>query len=153
MNAPQLETPIGRAAGGVGEPVRHEAAHLHVAGEATYIDDIPELRGTVHAAFGLSQRAHARIRSLDLAAVRSSPGVVDVIVADDIPGENNFGPILPDDPILAPGLVQCIGQPIFMVVAETVDQARARGAPRGHRLRGTARADHHRAGAGARSRT
>jgi xanthine dehydrogenase large subunit len=124
VNAPQAETGLARAAGGVGEPVRHEAAHLHVAGEATYIDDIREARGTVHAAFGLAQQAHARIVSLDLAAVRAAPGVVDVITADDIPGENNFGPVLPDDPILAPGLVQCIGQPVFMVVAETVDQAR-----------------------------
>jgi xanthine dehydrogenase large subunit len=124
MNAPKLEPPLARAAGGVGESVRHEAAHLHVAGEATYIDDILEARGTVHAAFGLSQQAHARIRSMDLSAVRASPGVVDVITADDIPGDNNFGPVLADDPILAPGLVQCIGQPIFMVVADTVDQAR-----------------------------
>ncbi len=124
MNAPQLEPPLARAAGGVGDPVRHEAAHLHVAGEATYIDDILEARGTVHAAFGLSQQAHARIRSMDLSAVRASPGVVDVITAEDIPGENNFGPVVADDPILAPGLVQCIGQPLFMVVAHTVDQAR-----------------------------
>jgi xanthine dehydrogenase large subunit len=124
VNAPELEPPLARAAGGVGEPVRHEAAHLHVAGEATYIDDIREARGTVHAAFGLSQRAHARIVAMDLSAVRAAPGVVAVITADDIPGENNFGPVLHDDPILAPGLVQCIGQPVFMVVAETVDQAR-----------------------------
>jgi len=111
-------------AGGVGEPIRHESAHLHVAGEATYVDDIPELRGTLHAAFGLSSRPHARLVSIDLEPVRAVPGVVAVLTARDIPGENNFGPIVKDDPILADGLVQYVGQPIFLVVATTVDVAR-----------------------------
>ena len=83
-----------RIRGGVGVPVRHDSAHLHVAGEAIYVDDIPEARGTLHAAFGLSTRAHARIRSLGLERVRAAPGVVAVLTAADIPGENDFGPIL-----------------------------------------------------------
>ncbi len=112
------------ARGAVGEPVRHDSAHLHVAGEAAYTDDILEARGTLHAAFGLSQRAHARIRSMDLAAVRAAPGVVAVLTAADIPGENNVGPILHDDPLLAAAEVQFVGQPVFLVVAETVDAAR-----------------------------
>src|ERR1700729_2275817 len=84
---------------GVGLP--HESATLHVSGEATYTDDIAELRGTLHAALGLSPHAHARIVSLDLDAVRAAPGVVAVLTAADIPGENNCGPVLHDDPILA----------------------------------------------------
>jgi len=119
--------PMGAAAtshGGVGEPVRHDSAHLHVSGEAPYTDDLLEARGTLHGAFGLSERAHARIKAMDLAPVRAAPGVVAVLTAADIPGENNVGPILHDDPILAAEEVQYIGQPIFMVVAETVDQAR-----------------------------
>ena len=59
-----------RPAAGVSHP--HESAHLHVAGEAIYVDDIPEIAGTLHAALGLSEKAHARIRSLDLAPVRSA---------------------------------------------------------------------------------
>ena len=42
----------GGARVGISRP--HESAHLHVAGEATYIDDIPELAGTLHCALGLS---------------------------------------------------------------------------------------------------
>jgi xanthine dehydrogenase large subunit len=110
--------------GAVGVATRHESAHLHVAGAATYTDDIPEVRGTLHAAFGLSTRAHARIVAMDLDAVRNAPGVVAVIVAGDIPGENNFGPVVKDDPILADGVVHYVGQPVFLVVAETVDAAR-----------------------------
>ena len=75
-------------AAGVGHP--HESAHLHVAGEALYVDDIPEIAGTLHAALGLSEKAHARIRSIDLAAVRAAPGVVAVLTAADIPGRERL---------------------------------------------------------------
>ena len=61
---------------GVAQP--HESARLHVLGQATYTDDIAELRGTLHAALGLSARAHARIAAIDLAPVRASAGVVAV---------------------------------------------------------------------------
>ncbi len=56
--------------------------------------------------------------------MRAAPGVVAVLIAADIPGENNVGPILHDDPILAATEVQFIGQPIFLVVAESVGAAR-----------------------------
>jgi xanthine dehydrogenase large subunit len=107
-----------------GAPMPHESAHLHVAGEAVYVDDIPELAGTLHAALGLSARAHAIVKSVDLAAVREMPGVVAVLTAADIPGENNCGPIAHDDPIFADGLVQYIGQPMFAVIARSYDEAR-----------------------------
>ena len=113
---------VGEPAAGAASP--HESASLHVSGEALYTDDIPELRGTLYAALGLSQRAHARITEMDLEAVRQAPGVIDVLVAGDIPGENNCGPVLHDDPLLADGRVQYLGQPVFMVVAESVDAAR-----------------------------
>ena len=124
MNDPRLFQGTAVARGSVGEPVRHESAHLHVSGEAAYTDDILEAHGTLHAAFGLSQRAHARLKAMDLAAVRAAPGVVAVITAADIPGKNDVGPILHDDPILAANEIQYLGQPIFLVAAETVDQAR-----------------------------
>ena len=108
----------------VGESTPHESAHLHVAGEATYVDDISELAGTLYAAPGTSQRAHARIKSMNLDAVKASEGVVAVLIAKDIPGHNDCGPIIKDDPILADGLVQYFGQPMFVVVATTVTEAR-----------------------------
>ncbi len=111
-------------AGGVGQSQSHESAHLHVSGEANYIDDIKELKGTLYVATGTSTRAHARIKSLDLSQVNKSEGVVAVIVAKDIPGKNNFGPILDDDPILVESEVQYVGHSIFAVAAKTVNQAR-----------------------------
>ena len=110
--------------GAAGTPEPHDSSRLHVAGRATYVDDIPEPRGLLHVAVGMSSVSHARIRSIDLTEVRHAPGVVAVITADDIAGDNNCGPVVPDDPILAPGLVQYIGQAVFAVAAVSVDDAR-----------------------------
>jgi xanthine dehydrogenase large subunit len=119
-------TPALKAAGwaavGVARP--HESAALHVLGQANYTDDIAEVRGTLHAALGLSGKPHAKIVSIDLAPVRASGGVVAVLTASDIPGVNDCGPIIHDDPILADELVQYAGQPMFIVVADTHDNAR-----------------------------
>ena len=121
MNAMNERDPHGAVAGAA---LPHDSAHLHVSGAATYIDDIAELRGTLHAAIGTSERAHARIVSIDLSAVRAAPGVVLVMVAADIPGKNDYGPVIADDPIFATDVVQYYGQSVFAVAAHTVEQAR-----------------------------
>jgi xanthine dehydrogenase large subunit len=108
----------------VGKSDPHESAHLHVAGEAAYVDDLAEQAGTKHIALGLSQCAHGRIKLLDLSLVKAAKGVVAVLTSSDIPGINDCGPIIKDDPILADGLVQYIGQPMFAVVATSFIAAR-----------------------------
>ena len=115
---------VDAAAGVVGRTHVHESAALHVAGTATYIDDLPELSGTLHAALGLSPLAHGRLRGIAVDKLRALPGVVDVVTAADIPGANNCGPIVHDDPILAQDLVQYLGQPMFAVLAESREAAR-----------------------------
>jgi xanthine dehydrogenase large subunit len=110
--------------GAAGTPVAHDSSALHVSGRAGYTDDLPEPRDLLHLALGLSERPHARIRGIDLSAVKDAPGVVAVMTAADIPGHNNCGPVDDDDPILAPGLVQYVGQAVFAVAADTVEQAR-----------------------------
>ena len=107
-----------------GVSVAHESAALHVSGDATYVDDIAELAGTLYVALGQSSEAHARLRAINLDAVKNAPGVVAVLTAADIPGHNDCGPIIQDDPILADGLVQFVGQPIFAVIAESFTAAR-----------------------------
>ncbi len=116
--------PRSGIAGAVGLAIPHESSEKHVSGEAIYTDDIPEPKGLLHLAVGMSSKAHARISSVDLGAVRAAPGVIDVMTADDIPGDNNCGPVIADDPVFAPGLVQYAGQAVFAVAAKTVDQAR-----------------------------
>jgi len=108
----------------VGQSHPHESAILHVLGEAVYTDDIPEAQGTLHAALGLSAKAHAHILSLNLEPVKAMPGVVAVYTYKDIPGTNDCGPIIHDDPILAEEKVEYVGQPVFIVVADTHDNAR-----------------------------
>jgi xanthine dehydrogenase large subunit len=107
---------------GVSRP--HESAHLHVSGQATYVDDIPEAAGTLHAALGLSPVAHGRLLGIDLQRLRALPGVVAVLTAADIPGVNDCGPIVHDDPILADGTLRYLGQPVFAVIGTTRDLAR-----------------------------
>lgn len=114
----------GTIQGAVGTTVAHDSAALHVNGKAIYTDDIIEPQGLLHLAVGLSTKPHARISGFNLDAVRRAPGVVDVITASDIVGHNNCGPVMDDDPILAPGLVQYVGQAIFAVAARTVVEAR-----------------------------
>jgi xanthine dehydrogenase large subunit len=111
-------------AGAVGSPIPHDSGHLHVSGEALYVDDIAEPRDMLHLAVGMSAKPHANIRKLDLSAVLAAPGVVDVMSAADIPGANNCGPVVADDPIFAAGLVEYAGQSVFAVAAATVGQAR-----------------------------
>ncbi len=124
MSADRSAREPGTIRGGVGEAEPHESAHLHVTGEALYTDDIPLPEGTLHAAIGISERTHARIRNLDLSRVRAAPEVVAVLTAADIPGENNHGPVVHDDPIFAEEIVEYTGQSLFAVVATSVEAAR-----------------------------
>ncbi len=117
--------PQDRPRGGVREPTPHESAHKHVAGEAVYIDDIPEPADALHICLGLSQRAHAKILSVDLSQVTGANGVVGVLTARDIPGNNDVSPAgSHDEPVFAEDRVLFHGQPMFAVVAETRDAAR-----------------------------
>nr|WP_295890273.1 xanthine dehydrogenase molybdopterin binding subunit [uncultured Devosia sp.] len=104
---------------------RHDSGPKHVAGSAEYIDDMVEPEGTMHAYLALSTKAHAEIVSIDYAAVKAAPGVIGILTADDIPGENDVSPSHKhDEPIFATGKVHFWGQPLFAVVAETRDLAR-----------------------------
>jgi xanthine dehydrogenase large subunit len=103
----------------------HDSAIKQVAGRADYIDDLVEPAGTLHAYLGLANTAHAEITGMDLEAVRAAPGVVLVLTAGDVIGENDISSNhLHDEPILAETLVHYWGQPLFAVIAETRDAAR-----------------------------
>jgi xanthine dehydrogenase large subunit len=109
--------------GGAGTSRMHDSARLHVTGEAQYVDDLPVPAGTLHAAIGISAYANARITALDLDLVGQAPGVVSVLTAHDIPGENLLSFPQADEPVLAATHVACVGQPVFAVAAESFLQA------------------------------
>ncbi|MFT7400527.1 MAG: xanthine dehydrogenase large subunit [Hydrogenophaga sp.] len=123
MNAPDLSllrTPE-RAAG---QSRPHESARAQVAGAATYIDDIPELRGTLHAAPVCSHIAHGTLRGIDTAAALAIPGVRAVIDARHIPGDKTLAAFAHDEPVFATDTVQFVGQVVALVVADDVMTAR-----------------------------
>lgn len=97
----------------------HDSGPLHVSGAARYADDVPLPPGAVHIAFGCSERARARILSVDLAAVRAAAGVIEVLTGADLPRPIDVSPSAHDEPLLALGEVHFHGHPIFMVIAES----------------------------------
>jgi xanthine dehydrogenase large subunit len=102
----------------MGKPLPHDAAPLHVTGQARYIDDLSMANG-LHLAFGLSTVAHGEITGIDLSAVKAAPGVVAVLSAEDLPDMPDCSPSAHDEPLLAVGKVHYVGQPVFLVVAES----------------------------------
>ena len=122
-NAPPKPTsPASGPAAGVTQA--HESARAQVAGAATYIDDMPEVRGTLHAAPILSTVAHGKLLGVDAAAALAMPGVRGVVLSQDIPGDPMLAAFAGDEPVFAMDTVQHIGQVIGVVVADTVMQAR-----------------------------
>ncbi|MGL4230835.1 MAG: xanthine dehydrogenase molybdopterin binding subunit, partial [Casimicrobium sp.] len=120
MNARLPETQSGV----IGSDVPHDSAHLHVRGAATYTDDIPEPRGTVYAALATSPIAHGTLNANHLDAALASEGVIAAYTAADILGENKYGAIIHDEPFLAEGKVEFVGQPVAVVLARTMREAR-----------------------------
>lgn len=113
-------TPQGVA----GKSHKHESAERQVSGQARYIDDMPEAANIHHVAVGVSSVASGTITSIDLSQVKISEGVIDVITVHDIPGHTDIGPVFPGDPLLAGSEILYHSQPIFAVLATSVNLAR-----------------------------
>jgi aerobic carbon-monoxide dehydrogenase large subunit len=104
-----------------------------ITGSATYTDDV-KLPGMTFAAFARSPYAHARLKSVDVAAARAAPGVLAVYTGADV--KDKLVPVpcawnppncdlkTPPHPLLAYDRVRYVGDAIAMVVAETRAQAR-----------------------------
>ena len=121
MNAPDRVSLTGPAAG-VSRP--HESARAHVAGAATYVDDIAELKGTCYAAPILSTLAHGRLLGVDASRAQAMPGVRGVVLAADIPGHRMLASFVGDEPVFATTTVEHVGQVVGLVVADSMMQAR-----------------------------
>ena len=102
----------------------HESAVAQVAGAVHYIDDLPEVRGTLHAAPILSNVAHGKLLGVDASAALAMPGVVSVVLSEDIPGDPMLAAFAGDEPVFAMDTVQFVGQVVGVVVAQTAMQAR-----------------------------
>ncbi|MDD2729022.1 xanthine dehydrogenase molybdopterin binding subunit [Malikia sp.] len=107
-----------------GQPLPHESARAHVTGEAAYVDDLPELAGTLHAAPILSPLAHGRLLGLDAAAALALPGMVGLVLVADIPGDAMLAAQVRDEPVLALDELHYAGQVIGLAVATDRETAR-----------------------------
>lgn len=96
-------------------------AHTHVRGESVYLDDIAEIAGTLYGAVFDSPVAHGKIKHLDLTEAIQSDGIVKIFTYKDIPGQNQIGGIVPDEPLLAEHEVHFCGMPIAFVVGESTE--------------------------------
>ncbi|KAH0621634.1 hypothetical protein JD844_023158 [Phrynosoma platyrhinos] len=129
-----LQDPVGR-------PIMHQSGIKHTTGEAVYVDDIAPADGQLYMAVVTSTRAHAKILSIDVSKALEEPGVVAVVTANDIPGENGNGKekvfaedevhfdlgflsYLENSPLNADKQVIYIGHIICGIVAETYECAK-----------------------------
>lgn len=107
----------------IGKGIAHDSAKKHVAGEAIYIDDMPELPGTLHAVLITSPVAHGRLKNIDASAALTMDGVATFVSADDIPGHNDIAPILSGEELFASKTLEYLGQPIGCIAASNMETA------------------------------
>ena len=104
--------------------MKHIDAALHTRGESEYVDDLPQPAEMLFAAVYGSPTAHGKVKKLDYSEAEKVPGVVAVLTAKNIPGENQIGPIIQDEPLLAEDEVHFEGQPMAVVIASSPQTAR-----------------------------
>ncbi|RYZ08383.1 MAG: xanthine dehydrogenase molybdopterin binding subunit [Myxococcales bacterium] len=108
----------------LGKPVSHEAARLHVTGAASYVEDLAADVARLGYAWPVtSPHACARVLAVDTSAALLCPGVLTCLTREDVPGENDVGPVKHDEPLF-PELVEHHGQPVLWVIGESAEQAR-----------------------------
>ena len=101
----------------VGRSVVRTDAIDKALGRAKFTADyIP--KGTVVVKVFRSSQPHALIKRVDVEAALRVPGVLAALTADDVPGHNQIGYALPDQPFLNGEKVHYIGDPIALVCAE-----------------------------------
>ncbi|WP_406622785.1 xanthine dehydrogenase molybdopterin binding subunit [Acidovorax sp. SDU_ACID1] len=119
---PPPRSPVAESAMGRSHP--HESARAQVAGSAHYIDDLPEVKGTLYAAPILSPVAHGRLSGVDATAALALPGVRGVVLSADVPGDKMLAAFAHDEPVFATDSVHHVGQVVGLVVADSVMGAR-----------------------------
>lgn len=105
-------------------PRSHHSALQHVTGQSVFVNDIDFGSRLLYGRVVFSREAHANIRSIDVEQAQAVEGVVAVLTAADIPGLNQMGPVVPDEPCLATHLVNFFGQAVVLIAARTEAAAR-----------------------------
>ena len=102
----------------------HERGAGHVTGRAQFVDDVAQRRPMLEIWPVCAPQAHARILRRDVSRARAAPGVRAVLLAEDVPGENNVGVSRKDETLLASKEVLYHQHLVAIVVGETIAACR-----------------------------
>ncbi|MEY2879314.1 MAG: hypothetical protein RLZZ15_1694 [Verrucomicrobiota bacterium] len=122
------ESEAGRLSHDSSRDLRHESAIGHVTGGARYVDDTAQKRPMLEVWPVMAPHARAKILRRDASAARAMPGIAAVLLAEDVPGENNVGVARHDEPLFAADEVLYHGHIVALVVGETLAACRAAAA-------------------------
>ena len=100
--------------------MKNKDSYGHVRGESLFVDDVNVGQGTLHGLVFDSSIAHGKIKSIDLSEAKKTEGVEKILTYKDIPGENQIGGIIMDEPLFAEKEVHYIGQPIAFILAKSL---------------------------------
>ena len=114
----------GTAKGSSTAGMKNVDSAFHVTGRSIYLDDIPVQQGTLFALPYDAPSAHAHVKKLDLSKALAVPGVVRILTYKDVPGENQIGSIIQDEPLLVEDEIHFWGMPMALIVATSEDVAR-----------------------------
>ncbi|WP_435412451.1 xanthine dehydrogenase molybdopterin binding subunit [Psychroserpens mesophilus] len=101
------------------QSIKNLDSYTHVRGESLYVDDVNIRQGTFHAVVFDSPKAHGKIKYIDYSKAEALEGVERIFTHKDVPGKNQIGGIIPDEPLFAEDEVHFWGMPIALIVAES----------------------------------
>ncbi|WP_218841381.1 xanthine dehydrogenase molybdopterin binding subunit [Winogradskyella costae] len=123
-----LDTKLDAVSKSLKQSIKNLDSYTHVRGESLYVDDVNVRQGTFHAVVFDSPKAHGKIKHIDYSKAETLEGVERIFTYKDIPGKNEIGGIIADEPLFAEHEVHFWGMPIALIVAESEFIARkARG--------------------------
>ncbi|WP_299102063.1 molybdopterin cofactor-binding domain-containing protein [uncultured Winogradskyella sp.] len=114
-----LDSKLDAVSKSLKKSIKNLDSYTHVRGESLYVDDVNIRQGTFHAVVFDSPKAHGKIKSIDYSQAEALQGVERIFTYKDVPGKNEIGGIIPDEPLFAEHEVHFWGMPIALIVAES----------------------------------
>jgi xanthine dehydrogenase large subunit len=114
-----LDSKLNAVSVSLKQSIKNLDSYTHVRGESLYVDDVNIRQGTFHGVVFDSPKAHGKIIHIDYSKAEALEGVERIFTYKDVPGKNQIGGIIPDEPLFAEGEVHFWGMPIALIVAES----------------------------------
>ncbi|MCE4618060.1 MAG: xanthine dehydrogenase family protein molybdopterin-binding subunit, partial [Desulfurococcales archaeon] len=112
----------------IGKEILRWDAISKIRGEKIFVADMINLfKNPVFVYSVRTKYAHARIKKIDVSEAEKYPGIIKVLTYKDIPGINDVGYVIPDQPLLADKKVRYVGDTVALVIAESLENARDAG--------------------------